>query len=785
MDDLLWVTDVTTTGRHVDVTADGRHRMRISAYGPRLFRVWIRGESTVERTWSIAPAARDGERAEMPAEGSSREEPGGREALELTVEEVEGEEREWIVAGDEVRAIVRERPVRIEWQRRVGDGWVTFLADRRTGAYRIGPTTGRVSHFHHHADGDRCFGLGEKAGPLERTGRAYEFRCLDALGYDAAETDPLYKHWPFLITRPASGGVVGVFWDNTANTRMSIAREKDNYHLPFRSWVAEGGDIDYWVMVEDDPQSVTASFVDLIGGTSYPPTWSLGYSGSTMHYTDAPNAAEQVVGFIDECREHEIPVDLFQLSSGYTMIDDRRYVFNWDRGRFPDPRAVTRAYADAGLHLAANIKPALLHDHPRYDEIRDGFVQVDGEPELSVFWDDLGSHLDFTNPKTIEWWGRNVREQLLEVGIEATWNDNNEFEVWSERAVCHGFGREIPMAMIRPVHTLLMAHTSSRAQHEFAPDKRQYLITRSGMPGSQRYAETWSGDNYSSWKTLRYNTLMGLGMSMSGMYRVGHDVGGFAGLKPSPELFVRWVQNGALHPRFTIHSWHDDGTVNEPWMYPDQLPAVRDAMRLRYRLMPYLAHLSWRAHAAHEPIIKPLSYGFPDDPAAWDEHTDFLLGDELLVASVVEEGEREHDVYLPEGGLGWFEFDGDGTHLAPGQRVRLDAPLEKLPLLVRAGGAVPVGEVVGSQTASDDTVRDLLLFPAPGSATTSGSVHADDGLTHSWRDGEYCLVAWEMRSSEERVEIDLEVSGSWTPPWGEINPVLPAWDARELVVNRR
>lgn len=782
MDNLFVIDGCDAAADRVEFTL-GPRQLRIEAYGPRLLRVWITdGAPLVPNSWSIAPArTADGTRPETPFEGFPRENPGGRERLPLTCTQ-RGDE--WVVGTDELRAIVRSGPVALEWQRLIDDDWVTVLADRPTGAYTVGSRTGRVTHFHRHLPGDRCFGLGEKAGPFERTGRRYEFRCVDALGYDAAETDPLYKHWPWLMVRTEAGPFVGVFWDNTATSTVNVAHEKDNYHAPFRSWSAELGDIDYWVLVEDEPQALTGAFVDLVGGTSYPPTWSLGYSGSTMHYTDADNAAEQVVGFLDECREHDIPVDLFQLSSGYTSIDGKRYVFNWNRDKFPDPAAVGRAFADAGAHLAANIKPALLRDHPRYAEARDLFVQGDDGPDMQMFWDDFGSNLDFTNPATIEWWMRGVREALLEMGIETTWNDNNEFEVWNETARCHGFGRELPMAAIRPVHTLLMVMASAKAQREFTPDKRQYLITRSGMPGVQRHAETWSGDNHSSWRTLRHNTLMGLGMSVSGMFHVGHDVGGFAGNKPSEELFTRWVQNGALHPRFTIHSWHDDGTVNEPWMYPEQLPAIREAMRLRYRLMPYLAHLSWRAHVADEPMIKPLAWAFPDDPVAWGEHTDFLLGDELLVASVVDEGEREHRVYLPDGGLGWYEFDRPGAFLAPCQWVTLDAPLDRLPVLVRAGGAVPVGETFGSLSVAPDTTRQLLLFPAPGEATTHGSVHADDGLTHAWRDGSFCRYDWTMTSDDTTVRIALRRSGDWEPPWGELKPVLPEWETRTLIVER-
>ncbi len=192
---------------------------------------------------------------------------------------------------------------------------------------------------------------------------------------------------------------------------------------------------------------------------------------------------------------------------------------------------MSRYFSDAGMHLAANIKPCLLQDHPRYDEVAEkGLFIQDSEsdsPERSMFWDDEGSHLDFTNPATVAWWKANVKSQLLEMGISSTWNDNNEFEVWDDYAKCYFFGKGLPVKLIRPLQPLLMMKASFEAQQEFAPNTRPYLISRSGSTGMNRYVQTWSGDNRTSWHTLKYNIKMGLGMSLSALYNVGHDVGGF------------------------------------------------------------------------------------------------------------------------------------------------------------------------------------------------------------------------------------------------------------------
>ena len=153
-----------------------------------------------------------------------------------------------------------------------------------------------------------------------------------------------------------------------------------------------------------------------------------------------------------------------------------------------------------------------------------------------------------------------------------------------------------------------------------------------------RYVQTWSGDNSTSWETLKYNIKMGLGLALSGISNTGHDIGGFSGPAPDPELFVRWVQFGVFMPRFSIHSWNDDGSVNEPWMYPEVTPVVRDLIKFRYRLIPYFYYTLWRYHRHYEPMIRPTFFDFPDDPRCWLESDDMMVGNSLLASPVVEPG---------------------------------------------------------------------------------------------------------------------------------------------------
>lgn len=452
----------------VTLLVDGRHHFIVSVLEDALFRISLKrdGAWRLDRTWSIAP---DGD---VPWQGRSRDDLSGFSRPGFALEE--GEDR-LVLATDSLRLTIH-RPLFLEWEARDGEGgWRALACDRATSAYMAGVRDHRKAHFLAWRPDDLVYGLGEKAGDLKRNGRRFEMRNLDAMGYDATGTDPLYKVLPFTVTRTPDVGSYGIFYDNLAGSWFDIGNEYDNYHGRFRSYRASDGDLDYYFSWAPSVLEVVKAQNRLTGGTAFPPRWTLGYSGSTMSYTDADNAQEQLQGFVDLCAEHRIPCDSFQMSSGYTAIGDKRYVFNWNRERVPDPKGLSKYFRDADMHLAANVKPCLLQDHPLYEEVAaQGLFIRDSEkdaPERSSFWDDEGSHLDFTNPATVDWWKAKVTSMLLDQGIECTWNDNNEYEVWDDAAVCHGFGQSIEVGLIRPLFSVLMTRASYEAQLEHRPGR--------------------------------------------------------------------------------------------------------------------------------------------------------------------------------------------------------------------------------------------------------------------------------------------------------------------------
>jgi alpha-glucosidase len=316
----------------------------------------------------------------------------------------------------------------------------------------------------------------------------------------------------------------------------------------------------------------------------------------------------------------------------------------------------------------------------------------------------------------VSWWQSQLKAQILERGIDVGWNDNNEYAIQAEDAFSAGMGKPMPMHRSRPLHALLMTRATFESQKQHATrtgqDDTVFTITRAGPPGIQRYAQTWSGDNTTSWASLKWNIRTGLQMSLSGMFNIGHDVGGFFGPVPEPELFLRWVQACCLNPRMVMNSWKEGNVSNLPWMHPEVTQAVTQAIQLRYKLMPYLWQCFEIASQKHVPIIRPTFFNFPDDLNCLNDSDDFMLGKDMLVAPVVEKGATQRQIYLPKlkAGEYWFDFY-NRQQFQSGQLHCVDAPVSHLPLFVRSGAQIAIAEALnGSLSKFDDPVSEVLNF---------------------------------------------------------------------------
>jgi alpha-glucosidase len=733
----------------------------------------------LDRTWLLVD-----DNGAMPREGRNREDvtqfrlPEYQFSQENTAVEVQ---------TDTLRLKIHLGDFRIDW---FNNDEALFHQDVERVAYSYNLSGRDVFHYTKRFEGEYYYGFGERSGALSKVGRRMRMLNLDSLGYSSETTDPLYKHCPFYITyNPQLNVAYGLFYDNLSTTTFDMGKEIDAYRGQYRYYHAEDGDLDYYLIYGASIEAVIEKYTKMTGRPALPPKWSLGFLGSTMTYTEAENAQEQLKRFAELCDEHDIPCDLFHLSSGYTTNEqNQRCVFTWNKSRVPDPQQMVDDFHAAGIRLAPNIKPYLLTTHPNYDEVvnRDGFIKAaeSDTPQPSTFWaggvNEMGdgAYLDFTSKAGYNWWQEKLTEQLLDYGIDAAWNDNNEYEIWDDDARCDGFGNAIRIGTARPLNTLLMAHASYHALLKKHPDLRPFVLSRSGAPGIQRYAQIWSGDNNTSWNDLRYGISMSLGSGLSGMPNTGNDVGGFFGEPPSPELLLRWVQNHIFHPRFCIHSWNLDKTVTEPWMYPEVLLQIRAAMNFRYLLIPYLYNLFIEAHKTGHPIIRPLVYHFPDDERCHTESFDFLLGSHLLVSTVIHEGHREKSTYLPKG-QHWCDWHTGDWHNG-GQEITSPADLNTFPLYVREGGVIPMGKSMRHIGAQPDDERTFYIFPNPNGDDISYTLAEDDGETFAYQRGERTIVTLTVKATSEDVIVSVNVEGNYDLPYKVITVILPQGDNRNL-----
>jgi alpha-glucosidase len=717
------------------------------------------GGYRLDRGWSIAPGG-----LEPSFEGRLRDSTEGFTCPEASVVEQDGKV---LLEAAGLIAVVTLSPFGIAWHR-TGESY-PFRRDRPTQAYLLSRKTGMLQHVMARDEHERHYGVGDKAGPLDHTGRRFKIDAVDPCGFDAELSDPLYKMIPFVIV-DGPAGAHGVFYDNLAVGEMDLGCTIDNYHGLFRSYSAQDGDLDFYVMAGPTVPNVVRRFSWLTGGQAFAPKWSLGFATTTMTITDAPDADARISDFIEKCRYHQIPCDSFHFGSGYTSIGHRRYAFNWNRDKFPDPAGTMRRLKEAGKQPVTNLKPCLLDDHPRLHEAKEqGILVMDGatgQPAVAQFWDGLGFHVDFTNPDGRAWWRNGIQTALLDYGVVSVWNDNNEYEIWDEDAVCNGDGRPFPQSLARAAQPLLMTKLSYEAQAASTPGKRPYAITRGGAAGLWRYAQTWSGDNETAWKTLRYNLTQGLNMSLSGMFNIGHDAGGFHGPSPNAELFCRFVEFCSLWPRFVMNSWKANGIVNLPWMHESVIPQVRDVMTLRYRLMPYLYTQMWRATRENEPVVRPLFYDFPDDPSSLQVQDSFMLGPDILVAPVLDEGATDRTVYLPEHGGGWFDFC-DGRQFEGGQTITVPAPLGRLPVFVRSGAMIAVTKQIDSTDPRTDTQRELIVFGAPRDVSEA-YLYEDDGDTSDWQGDSPLQLHFRLRQSGKDLLLSLDATGFYKPAFDTI-----------------
>lgn len=693
-----------------------------------------------------------------------------------------------------------------------------------------------IAHYTEHDRNDLHVGLGEKRAPMDLSGRHFQLSATDSFGYDVYNTDPLYKHIPLLI-KASPAGCVAIFSTTHGRGTWSVGSEIDGLWGHFKVYRQDYGGLEQYLIVGKTLKDVVRSYAELVGYPILVPRWAYGYISGGYKYTmmDEPPAHQALMEFADKLKEHEIPCSGHQMSSGYSIAEVEpkvRNVFTWNKYRFPNPEEWIAKYHSRGIRLITNIKPFLLGSHPDFQKLIDGngfFKNPEtNEPGYMRLWSAGGAtggdgcHIDFTSAFAFKWWYNGV-QSLKRAGIDGMWNDNNEYTIpdddWQlaldEPTVSDGAKTGVKGTVGdwgRAMHTELMGKASHDALLDLEPNQRPFVLTRSATAGTMRYAaSTWSGDNVTSWESMKGANALSLNAGMSLLQCCGHDIGGFEGPQPSPELLLRWIQLGIHSPRFAINCFKTSpennsvGEVIEPWMYPEITPLVRDTIKRRYEILPYIYSLGLESHLNASPPQRWVGWGYETDPEVWTKtlksgEEQFWFGDTIMVGGVYQPGVSFAKIYLPRKANDQFDFgyvnmNEPYTYFASGQWVEVPSEWKKsIPLLARIGGAIPVGKSVHTGVPGDETpasvaveelddYRGVEIFPPHGSShgqAFSTTWFEDDGISLKPSISQYTVT---YSSTEEKVTVGFtrDQNSGFVPAWKELDIILHNGDERRVV----
>ncbi|MBM3269788.1 MAG: DUF5110 domain-containing protein [Candidatus Sericytochromatia bacterium] len=602
---------------------------------------------------------------------------------------------------------------------------------------------------------DRCFGLGEKTGYLDRRGRAYTMWNTDD-GRPHIETlDPLYASIPWLVHLAEGGAAMGLYLDDSHRTAWDLGCA-DPHKVVVRT---PRPAVDLYLVVGPDLGDVVRRYAALTGTMPLPPRWALGYQQCRYSYM----SAERVREVAGEFRRREIPCDVLYMDIDY--MDEFR-VFTWDPARFADPAALHADLRALGFRTITIVDPGVKKEagYPVYDDglARDAYVRdADGVPYVGEVWPGKVCFPDFSREDVRRWWG-DRHAPLLDAGVSGIWNDMNEPADFSTDSktlpedALHAYGKR--HAEVHNLYGFYMAQATHEALLRERTGERPFVLTRAGFAGIQRYAAMWTGDNHSIWLHLEQALPMALNLGLSGLPFVGPDVGGFTG-DTDGELLARWTQLGALTPFFRNHTCKDTRD-QEPWTFGAEIEEIcRRYIRLRYELLPYLYAQFRRASQDGTPVLRPLALEFPLDPETWAIADQALVGPDLLVCPISRPGVTRRAVYFPEGD--WYDVWTGARFQGPDWRVAR-ADLATLPLFARAGAVLP-RSAWGASTSLQDR-ETLILEVYPGSQL-AGEWYDDDGASFAYGDGAYSL--WRFAGGPDgdalRLAIEQEVAGYESP----------------------
>ena len=633
------------------------------------------------------------------------------------------------------------------------DGNAQILNDRRPSDppfYEVGASFASPKDEHY-------YGLGQnQEGYLDR--RGHVVRC--AHDYNAPGGQSVCV--PFVVTNKG----YGLLWDNPGRTTVSFGFN-DSVH-----WSSDVGQrVSFFVIAGKTYDEIYSGYSLLTGDTPMLPKSAYGYIQCKQRYTSQAELMAVAKGY----RDRHLPADVLVIDwFHYTKMGE----MDLDPAQWPDPVAMNRELHAMNFHTMISVWPRFVPEDRYYKTVLDhGWFEhlADGTPTNGLPYDKAGSDIDTTNPEAARWYWDIVRENYVSKGFDAFWADETEPDLPPNGSYWH-IGPGTQFFNVYPLFHTAALYDGFRKNE---PRRRALILSRDAYLGAQRNgAFFWSSDIYPTWDTLKRQIPTGLDFTASGLAYWSNDTGGWqylpkehhsahtplldpsdargnvGGYDDYPELYTRWFQYATFLPIFRTHG---SRPANEVWSYGSQAePILEKYLRLRYQLMPYIYSLAYQTWLTGAPFMRALPLDFPGDANVADLRDEYMLGPAFLVAPVTEQGATSRQVYLPAGS-DWYNY-WTNERTKGGQSITVAAPIDTIPLFVRAGSIVPLGVPVESthQTQAIDRVRIY------SGADATFTLFSDDGTTYAYEKGAGSIT--HLRWDDATGKFTHEGAEAWSGP---------------------
>ena len=692
------------------------------------------------------------------------------------------------ITTDELEVVVRRSPLLIEFRdvrtHRVlnaDERPMSYDLHARLAGIMFDPKAGMfVAASKKLGFDEHFYGLGEKAARLDKRRGSFVNWNSDTPGYTEGK-DPIYQTIPFYLGLQ-QGNAYGIFFDNSYRSYFNFGLGTQQ-----RAWFgAEGGELNYYFFYGPSIKKILGRYADLTGHMPLPPMWALGNQQSRWSYYP-DTMVEQVVS---EYRKRDLPLDVIYLDIDY-MYGYR--VFTFDKERFPDPKGLTDKLARQGVKVVTIVDPGVkvptdkTERYHAFDEgIEKKYFQHRSNGKLFVprVWPGDSVFVDYTMPEARRWWG-DLHRFYTDNGIAGIWTDMNEPADFVDQTgknqidvISYDEGEKTTHAKNRNTFALLMSRATYEGLERLQPDRRPYVITRAAYAGIQRYATMWTGDTNSTWEALGLNVPMFTSLGLSGQPFVGSDIGGFIG-RGNGELLVRSYQVGFLAPFCRNHKVID-GYDQEPWRFGKYYEdVIRKYLKLRYALLPYLYTSLEEAHRTGVPLFRPLLLNYQDDPSTYSLDDQFMIGEDLLLAPIVKPDVTRRMVYLPAGS--WYDY-WTNKRYPGGTMISVDAPLDVVPMFVRAGAIIPMWPAlnyIGEKPLDPITFH---IYP-DDKGSASAVLYEDDGVSPAYKRGAFRRTTVSARRGPRGYTVSVGAAeGSYNPGPRRFSFVVKSPESRAVTM---